>query len=354
MKKLILLSILSLAGIGAFAQVAPKQLKPDAVNPNGKLIIVRSGVAQWDSLKWADISNPPNIPQGTVTSVALSAPTSVFNVGGSPVTTSGTLSLTFKSQTANQVFASPTGSNGVPDFRALVAADIPNLPASIITSGTFATDRLGSGTAGVGKYLAGDGTWKTLPTIGGGTVTNVTATAPLHVATPTTTPALTIDKADGSTDGYLSSTDWTSFNGKASLSDISGTSPITYNSTTGAIGVTRGNLVAGTNVTMTGTLTNRLVGSGNVTINADVSPTDIYGTEDTLTHMVVSGDIVSGVVSIILPHAVKAGRIPEVFINGVLAKWGAVTWSGTTLKITNTNLPYNVSAGDEVDIKYVY
>ncbi|HEU0226731.1 MAG TPA: hypothetical protein VFQ86_03265, partial [Arachidicoccus soli] len=277
MKKPTLLSILTLFGLSSFAQVKPKQIAPGT---NGQLIIVRSGVAQWDSLKWTDISGVPLNP-GTVTSVALSAPMSVFNIGGSPVTTTGTLSLTYKSQTVNTIFAAPSGASGTPLFRALVPNDIPNLPASIITSGTFATARLGSGTPSASTYLAGNGTWTTFPNIPGGTVTSVSATAPLHVATPTTTPALTIDKATGSTDGYLSSIDWTTFNGKAKLSDISGTAPITYNQTTGVIGVTSGNLVQGSNVTLTGTLANRLVGSGNVTINATVNPTDIYGTEDT-------------------------------------------------------------------------
>ena len=63
---------------------------------------------------------------GTVTSVGLSLP-NIFSVTGSPVTTSGTLTATFASQTANTVFAAPNGSAGTPTFRALVAADIPDL-----------------------------------------------------------------------------------------------------------------------------------------------------------------------------------------------------------------------------------
>jgi hypothetical protein len=68
---------------------------------------------------------------GTVTSVALTVP-SFLSVAGSPVTTSGTFAVTLATQTANTVFAGP-GSGGVatPTFRALVAADIPDL------SGTY-------------------------------------------------------------------------------------------------------------------------------------------------------------------------------------------------------------------------
>ena len=71
---------------------------------------------------------------GTVTSVALSLP-NIFTVSGSPVTSSGTLSATLATQTANQVFAGPTtGSSAAPAFRSLVAADIPDLSATYLTS----------------------------------------------------------------------------------------------------------------------------------------------------------------------------------------------------------------------------
>lgn len=73
---------------------------------------------------------------GGVTSVALSLP-SDFSVTGSPVTTSGTLSATYTSQTANTVFAAPSGSPGAPSFRALVSADLP--VTSILKGGTGQT-----------------------------------------------------------------------------------------------------------------------------------------------------------------------------------------------------------------------
>jgi hypothetical protein len=67
------------------------------------------------------------IAGGTVTSVGLSLPGSVFNISGSPVTMSGTLTGTFANQSQNFVFSGPaTGGAGVPDFRALVEDDLPN------------------------------------------------------------------------------------------------------------------------------------------------------------------------------------------------------------------------------------
>lgn len=99
---------------------------------------------------------------GTVTSVALSLP-NVFTVSGSPVTSSGTLSATLATQQANAVFAGPgTGANAAPTFRALVAADIPDL------SGTYLTTSAASGTYAPLASPALSGT-PTAPTANAGT-----------------------------------------------------------------------------------------------------------------------------------------------------------------------------------------
>lgn len=108
---------------------------------------------------------------GTVTSVGLSLP-NIFSTSGTPVTSSGTLTGTLATQTANTVFGGPaTGSAAAPTFRALVAADIPSLDAAKITSGTMATARLGSGTANSSTFLRGDSTWGTPTAAAGGSPT---------------------------------------------------------------------------------------------------------------------------------------------------------------------------------------
>lgn len=69
---------------------------------------------------------------GSVTSVGLALPVSVFSISGSPVTSAGTLTGSFIAQAANTIFAGPTtGASATPAFRTLVAADIPSL------SGTY-------------------------------------------------------------------------------------------------------------------------------------------------------------------------------------------------------------------------
>ena len=79
-------------------------------------------------------SNGSATGTGTVTSVALSAP-SIFSVAGSPITTSGTFTLSFNNQLANRVFAGPgSGSASTPAFRALVSADLPD---TAVTPGSY-------------------------------------------------------------------------------------------------------------------------------------------------------------------------------------------------------------------------
>jgi hypothetical protein len=96
---------------------------------------------------------------GTVTSVAMTVPTSVLSVSGSPITTSGTLAVSLATQQPNRVWAGPSsaGAPAPPIFRALVAAD------------------LGTGTADATKFLRGDLTWQVFTT---GTVTSVAMTVP--------------------------------------------------------------------------------------------------------------------------------------------------------------------------------
>jgi len=94
---------------------------------------------------------------GSVTSVGLALPTE-FSISGSPVTGSGTLTGAWASQLQNLVLASPSGSSGTPAFRALTALDIPNLAASIITSGQLTLARGGTGadmsaTGGTGQFV---------------------------------------------------------------------------------------------------------------------------------------------------------------------------------------------------------
>lgn len=78
----------------------------------------------------------------TMTPSSHSHAASDITSGTLPITRGGTGAAT---ATANYVFAAPNGSNGAPAFRKLVAADIPSLAASKITSGTLPVARGGTG-----------------------------------------------------------------------------------------------------------------------------------------------------------------------------------------------------------------
>lgn len=98
-----------------------------ALSPGTSGQVLRTGGASANP-SWATVSGT-----GTVTSVGASGPTGIFT-WSSAITASGTLTATLATQSANTVLAGPTtGSAATPAFRALVAADIPDL------SGTYAT-----------------------------------------------------------------------------------------------------------------------------------------------------------------------------------------------------------------------
>jgi hypothetical protein len=82
-----------------------------------------------------------------------------------------------------------------------------------ITITNTAPDQVVSIAAGTGINVTGSYPNFTVAATNAGTVTGVTASAPL-ASSGGTTPNITISQASTSTDGYLSSTDWNTFNSK--------------------------------------------------------------------------------------------------------------------------------------------
>jgi hypothetical protein len=138
---------------------------------------------------------------GSVSSVALAAPGSIMTVTGSPVTSSGTLTLNLTTQVVNSVWAGPSsGPSAAPTFRLLVAADIPNIAESQVTnlttdlSNRVQTSRNINTTAPItgGGTLASDltlgisnftnSTAGAVPASGGGTTTFLRADATFQTA----------------------------------------------------------------------------------------------------------------------------------------------------------------------------
>ena len=104
------------------------------------------------------------------------------------------------------VSAGGTGQTNYTDGQLLIG----NSTGNTLTKATL--------TAGTGISITnGAGTITISATGGTGTVTSVSGTAPISVANGTTTPVISISQAGASTDGYLSSTDWNTFNNKISM-----------------------------------------------------------------------------------------------------------------------------------------
>lgn len=96
---------------------------------------------------------------GTVTSVGLSLP-AIFSVINSPVTSSGVITASLANQSPNLVFSGPaTGTAAPPSFRALVAADIPQIPISTGVSGlgTGVATALAATPTGTGSIVLASG-----------------------------------------------------------------------------------------------------------------------------------------------------------------------------------------------------
>ena len=109
-------------------------------------------------------------------------------------------------------------------------------------SGGFSNVTIGTGVAFAGGTLSATGS--------GGTVTSVTGTAPV-VSSGGATPAISMAAATTSVNGYLTSTDWNTFNGKGSGSVTS----VAQSFTGGLISV------AGSPITTSGTLALTVAGT---------------------------------------------------------------------------------------------
>ena len=174
---------------------------------------------------------------GTVTSVAATAGTGI-SVTGSPITTSGTLNITNTAPDQTVVMTSGTGISVTGTYPNFTVTNTAPSSGGTVTSVSGTTGRITStgGTTPVIDLASGIATAGTtgsstlipvvtIDTYGRvtgittasnpqGTVTSVTGTAPV-VSSGGATPAISMAAATGSVNGYLTSTDWTTFNGKA-------------------------------------------------------------------------------------------------------------------------------------------
>ena len=131
----------------------------------GRMIYTTTGTDRiefYNGSSWTRLAHLDELTSGTVTSVGLSLDTAagnVFGVSNSPITSTGSITLTLDTQSPNYVFAGPAsgGSSAAPTFRALVAADIPSLSSTYQPlDGDLTAIAALSGTSGLLRKTAAD------------------------------------------------------------------------------------------------------------------------------------------------------------------------------------------------------
>jgi hypothetical protein len=192
---------------------------------------------------------------GAVSSVSGTSP--VLSSGGATPAISldtayGDTQNPYASKTANYVLAAPNGSAGVPTFRALVSADIPAL-----------------------SYVSSVGVTAPITTTGG------------------LTPTIGITQATTSTDGYLSSTDWNTFNNKQAAGTY--VTSIAVASSNGFAGSSSGG--ATPTLTLSTSITGLLKGNGTA-ISAATSGTDYSAGTSSLATGILKSTTTTGALSI--------------------------------------------------------
>jgi hypothetical protein len=191
-------------------------------------------------------------------------------------------------------------------------------PAAFSASGSVTAFNTRTGSV---TLTSGDVTTALGFTPGQGTVTSVSGTSPVSVATGTTTPVISMPAATTSVSGYLTSTDWTTFNNKGSgtVTSVTATSPVT--STGGATPVIA--MPAATtsvNGYLTSTDWNTFNGKGSVSSVAALT----LGTTGTDLTSTVANGTTTPVITLNVPTASAANR-------GVLssADWTTFNNKGT-------------------------
>ena len=201
-----------------------------------------------------------------VTSIGVSVSVPSYmteSVSGSPVTTSGTITITlgFATETANYIFAGPTsGSAAAPTFRAMVTADLP-------TSGTWAF----TGTMSGSYTMSGTETVTGTLTSSGGTLSGSWAGNPTFTGNVTLDAKLIDGTGSAGTSGYVLSSTGTEVKWIAAASGGGGGEiykTANYNAASGD----SGNLVTFNTSTFTQTQLPQGVGSGTSSITLTTTP----------------------------------------------------------------------------------
>jgi len=137
---------------------------------NGQVLTLAGGIPSW--------ATPTT---GTVTSVAQTFTGGIISVGGSPITTNGTLALTVAGTSGGIPYFTSTSawaSSALLAANALMVGGGAGVAPSTVTTGTGVVAALGVNTGSAGAFVVNGGA---LGTPSSGTVTNLTGTAAINI-----------------------------------------------------------------------------------------------------------------------------------------------------------------------------
>ena len=184
------------------------------------------------------------------------------------------------------------------------------------------------GTAGQVLTSAGTGATPTWTTPTTGTVTSVTGTAPV-VSSGGTTPAISMPAATTSVSGYLTSTDWTTFNnkGSGSVTSVAATVPSFLS-------------VSGSPITTSGTLAFTYSGTALPILNGGTGQTTASAAFNALSPLTTAGDVLYGGTSGAGTRLAigTAGQVLTVNAGATAPQWSTpTTGTVTTVSVATAN-----------------
>nr|WP_295899213.1 tail fiber domain-containing protein [uncultured Bdellovibrio sp.] len=235
-----------------------------AVPANGQFLKYSS--AQWvnSAIAISDVTNLSTTLSGYLTTTAFNTAVASANCAD--------YETPYWSSVAGKFLCQPINVSVAGDVSGSIGAVSVNKIKGVAVDSTIPT---------TGQVLKYDGAkWSpAADNNGGGTVTNVSGTAPISVTSGATTPTISISQATTSTNGYLSSTDWNTFNNKqaagnyitALTGDVTATGPNSAAATVAKL--------QGTTLTITTPSTGQyLRHNGTAFVNSALTASDLSGT----------------------------------------------------------------------------
>jgi hypothetical protein len=111
---------------------------------------------------------------GSVTSIGLALP-DIFDVDNSPITSAGTITASLVPQDNHTFFAGPLSAPGIPAFRTIDTADLPDLYMGML-NGILPVSKGGTGVSSITGILTGNGTSEFVGRTITGTANQITVT----------------------------------------------------------------------------------------------------------------------------------------------------------------------------------